>query len=950
MSGPASRQGYGQASRGQFSLRRSGWRAVWGTGAAGTVALGFAVLCCVLLATAGPRASLAMRTQALRRQLAAAPALQRSVQVTADWGEFAGSLPGNSGLQNAAGTAGATPVQIDAVSRQAAHDLAATPLPLHSRPPDWAGLNTGYNPVSGAARSAVLAGTPPQVQLLYREPLARYAALAAGRYPRSATFKRGPPARFGLPTAPRGATFEVAVTQATAARFGLRPGSRIAVTVVGTPVTLTVTGVLRPVTPGAAFWTADPVAAAPVLIPRTPYNPAYWEGDVFAGPAEAVAMQALFSEQNMQFDWDFPLTLGQVNADQAQALAGDLNRAASRTLPLAGPLRGASHAMNIVTPGPAGVLSAFLTTQEAVETVLSLLFTGLAVIGAIVVLLAGQLAAELRRVEFALIRARGAALWQLGALALADSALAALPAAALGAGLAAAVTPGSFPPLAWWLTGLTLLAALAGQPIAVVTLHRDVRASDAAGRREPEPTADRLGRERRWVAEGALALAAIGGLVVLRQQGLPATGGLNLYPAAAPVLIAIPAALLAMRAYPLLLRGLLRLFSRRVGVAWFIALTRAARASTLRVLPVFALVLALVLAAFAAMVRNAVARGETAASWQSVGADAVVAGGALNGGITAGDQARIAAASGAARAAPVRVMTGTLPSGATADIAAVDPARYAAFGPATPWHRFPAAALAASTAAGHPVPVLASRQILAVLGRGPVTIRSDSGPVVIRIAGTLDGTPAFPASTRFIVMPLAAVRGPDGQFLPNEMLLAGAHLRPARLAAVARESVPGAVVRLRSAALSALSGAPLQHGTDVLFAAGIPAAAGFGVAALLLSLVLGASGREQTLTRLATMGLSSGQARLAAIGENLPALLAAIAAGAACAAALAPLVGPVLDLSVFTGSPAGVPVRADFAALAMPAVGLAVLALAALTAEFAAARRRGLAKALRAGT
>jgi putative ABC transport system permease protein len=120
--------------------------------------------------------------------------------------------------------------------------------------------------------------------------------------------------------------------------------------------------------------------------------------------------------------------------------------------------------------------------------------------------------------------------------------------------------------------------------------------------------------------------------------------------------------------------------------------------------------------------------------------------------------------------------------------------------------------------------------------------------------------------------------------------------------------------------------------------------------ALLLSLVLGASGREQTLTRLATMGLSSGQARLAAIGENLPALLAAIAAGAVCAAALAPLVGPVLDLSVFTGSPAGVPVRADFAALAMPAAGLAVLALAALTAEFAAARRRGLAKALRAGT
>jgi hypothetical protein len=82
----------------------------------------------------------------------------------------------------------------------------------------------------------------------------------------------------------------------------------------------------------------------------------------------------------------------------------------------------------------------------------------------------------------------------------------------------------------------------------------------------------------------------------------------------------------------------------------------------------------------------------------------------------------------------------------------------------------------------------------------------------------------------------------------------------------------------------------------------------------------------------------------------VPAFLAAIAAGALCAAALAPLVGPVLDLSVFTGSAARVPVRADFAVLATATVGLAVLALATLTAEFAAARRRGLARALRAGT
>jgi putative ABC transport system permease protein len=93
------------------------------------------------------------------------------------------------------------------------------------------------------------------------------------------------------------------------------------------------------------------------------------------------------------------------------------------------------------------------------------------------------------------------------------------------------------------------------------------------------------------------------------------------------------------------------------------------------------------------------------------------------------------------------------------------------------------------------------------------------------------------------------------------------------------------------------------------------------------------------------MGLGARQARRAAVGEALPAVLA----GAACAAMLAALIGPALDLSIFTGSPARVPVRADVAALALPALGLGVLGLLTLAAEVTVARRRGLAHALRIG-
>jgi hypothetical protein len=55
----------------------------------------------------------------------------------------------------------------------------------------------------------------------------------------------------------------------------------------------------------------------------------------------------------------------------------------------------------------------------------------------------------------------------------------------------------------------------------------------------------------------------------------------------------------------------------------------------------------------------------------------------------------------------------------------------------------------------------------------------------------------------------------------------------------------------------------------------------------------------------------------------------------------------VLDLSVFTGSGAAAPVRADLAALAIPAAGLVVLGVATLSAQAIAASRRGAASALR---
>ena len=232
----------------------------------------------------------------------------------------------------------------------------------------------------------------------------------------------------------------------------------------------------------------------------------------------------------------------------------------------------------------------------------------------------------------------------------------------------------------------------------------------------------------------------------------------------------------------------------------------------------------------------------------------------------------------------------------------VDPARYAAVLAGTPLPPFPAAALA-RPAAGGPrarlVPVLASPAAAPLL-QGTRSSASACTPCAVRLAGIVSSTPAMPVPGPFLVFPQWA-EGPDRP-PPNVMFLDGPRLDAKVLRAVAQRTAPDVTVTLRSDVLAGLRSSPLPYAGYVAFAEGAVAAAGFSVLILLLTLVLGARSRELTLARLSTMGLSPGQASGLVTIEALPPVLAAAVAGIACAWALAPLIGPELDLSAFTGS------------------------------------------------
>jgi putative ABC transport system permease protein len=902
-----------------------------GIAAGSTLALALLVLGCVFTAMAGPALSLHTRTEALHQTLAGLDSPGKAIQMNATWGDFVGNLTDN-GAQTSRNL---TITELEQSTQEIAGGLAATPLPVAAD--DWAALTTNPLGVSaGAARSAQ-AGAPPKLEVVYRDPLTSNARLATGTYTGG--------------TLPAG-TVAVSATRQTAARFGLKPGSRLKLATSAGSVTLLVTGILTERGPGSTFWTQDSSVAAPSLDVPANGRP-YWVGGLFADPDQFNAMQNAFSGPGILLEWEFPLNVSGVTAAQAQQLYNDLTRAVASTAVLAPPLLEAADTVSVYTPLTAS-LSLFLATQAAIETVLLLLFVSLIVVGAAVIVLAARMIVARREGELSLLRARGGSLWQVARLMLRTAVIAAGPAAVIGAGLAITLIPGGTQTSlsGWPLAAITVVAALGSPPLIAVWQHR--KAAPAAN--PALITSAETGTSRRaWrrpVAEVTACAASIAGLIVLRNQGLPAGGGIDLYLTITPVLVAIPVVVVMLRLYPLVVRGLLTVSARRPGATGFVALSRAAQSSLTGVLPAFALVLALSLATFAGMVSDGITRGEVAASWQATGGDVLINAGPSAAPVSTAAVRAIGAVRGVRHATAVWTTSWITPDGRTVEVVAVDPASYAALVSATPFAAFPVARI--GTATGRTlspaaiVPVLASPSAAALLGSGATQLNSlyPMGPFRVRVAGTLGSTPAQPGGGDYVVMPLDNVGGLSGQPAPNMVLVTGSGIDDARLSAVASKVIAGSTVTFRSAVLASLASSPLQHGATLIIVLTIAAAAAFGLFIVILGLALGSAERELTLARLNVMGHE--RATRLVMAEAMPAVLAAVVAGAVCAVALPRAIGSAIDLSAFTGTSAPVQFSPDVIAVGLPAVIIVLLALAVLAAETRALRRHGVTGMIRA--
>jgi putative ABC transport system permease protein len=879
--------------------------------------LALLVLGCAFAAVAGPALSLHSRTQAFQQSLDRYGADGNSVQVSATWANLVAE--GNDQVL--------PPSALPEATAEIARALTSVPLPLAAG--NWGSLGTRPLNVTAGAAASAQAGAPPKLEVLYRNQLSGYARLVAGS------------------TAAPSGSLGVTVTTQTAARFGLRPGSQLTVQANG-PVLLTVTGITSERSAGSTFWTFDPLAGTPSE--NAPLvGLSYWQGAVFADPGEFTAIQQDFGQYGLQFLWECPISLSAVNADQAPTLLADLNQAQSGPPGLTRVMDGMGTAL-IVTAPMAQNVAEFTGTQAEVETVLLLLFVSLIVIGADVLLLAARMITVRRADQLAMVRARGGSARQVASLLLRDTAIVVVPAALLGAGLAAALMPRTTGTTAgttssgWVLAAIVLLAALAGPPLtAAWQVRKPAPPANPATVISADPGSVRWSwtrrpRLRRVVAEVTACVAAIAGLVVLRDQGVPAAGGIDLFITAVPVLVAVPVAIVLLRLYPPMVRGLSRLASRGSGATAFLGLAQAGRSSLTGVLPASALMLALSLTTFAGMISGAVNRAEVAASWQTTGADVLVSAPANGPPISSAAVRQIASVPGVQATALVWSTTWETDGGVAVSVLAVNPAGYAAVVADTPFPGIDTRGLRG----GSTISVIASPGAAALLGRGAATLTNlfQMGPINVRVAGTVSSTPAQLSGGDFILMPLQAVPGPGGQPAPHTLLIDGPDVNDARLADTIAAAVPGASVTFRAAALDSLTGSPLQHGASVMMTLVVAVVGAFGLLILILGLALGAADRQLTVARLATMGHWR-PVRLVAT-EAMPAVVVAVIGGAVCALALPGLVGSAIDLSGFTGASVPVQLRPDLTAFGLPALALLALAAATLIAQTRALRRAAL--------
>ncbi|GAB7051756.1 FtsX-like permease family protein [Catenuloplanes indicus] len=800
----------------------------------------------------------------------------------------------------------------------------------------------GQPPAIGKPQVAVAQGRfatpcPPSLSFRYQAGLTGRLRITAGR---------APDTRAGGPV-------EVMVSEEAAFRLGVRDGTAFAVTgATETPVAAEIVGVYAPLDPAAPDWdnvVLATVACGPASTDTTWRATVLTDADGLGTAADGTGMLA--------YEWRYRVDETRLTADGLPPLVTAIAEA-KRTPP--------DEGLRLTTSLDRELLD-FQGRRRAVAALLAVVLSGLVATLLGLIVLAARLAVDRRRDELSLLRARGGTGTAIGLRTLAETTVI-VPAAVLAGWAAGTLLPGRAAEGEWWsVLGIGLVATL-----SVPVLAMSVRTGFLGGRQDLIALRPSL---RRLAVEGFLLLLAVLGVVVLRRRGLSQDVGVDPFLASVPVLLAVAAALVAVRSVPWPLRQVGRFAHRSRSVVPFLGLARAGRAAPVSLGPLAVLVVAIATGVFTSVVTSTIGYARDRAADSAVAGDAQLTGYAFG----PGTAASLEKLNGVTSVVPLsvesgvrlqdRLGTGSHETTQAQQVVVDGPAmarvlRDSGLGVTLPPVLLDSARVATDDA---PVPAVVSPSVAAEVGDGGAT-EVQGRRYAFRVAAVVDSLPGLDMGARaFIALPAAALPLPqNAEIVPNRFLIAGDGFSTAELTATGDQGqldyfatvfgrpVPDTQLERRATVVTwagyrdVMESGGVNGVLSFTFAAGATGATLLALLAVGFTVLADAAGRGRTLSRLRTMGLSAGQGRGLLVYELLPLVAVAVLAGGAVGVALPQILGPALGLGGFT---AGAPVRTHVDPVLVLGVPLLmVLALLlALLVESGLNRRMRLGEVLRLG-
>jgi len=444
--------------------------------------------------------------------------------------------------------------------------------------------STHAQPASLAPAPATPAAWNDAVALIADPAYASRIALVSGALPQAWTVPDTTIATgFGDEPAPdpaSAAPIDMVVTTGTATTMGLHVGDVLSTAFSQTEVRVRISGIVHALDPSADFWQNTPGVLTPGRVYDGNASPDLtYTATGFVAPGTVLPLSG-FAVLNGAF-W-FPVDGAQVTAAHARAVVDAVHGLQATQIPIADTIAG-DQTGTVRVPVQTGLADAVeqsLGRVSALLAILAVLVSGPLGVVVAVFALAVRAVLERRGAVLSLAAARGASPLQLRSVAAVEGLLAGVPAAVVGALVAAIVLPG--PDAAAWVV-----------PTLIGLVPAALFASFGTGRGFRTRRRDLSARARgsaRWIVEACVLGGAAVTTWLLLRRGPIADSGFDALLALTPLLLALAVAVVVLRLLPIALRAALAVGRRGRGPVAFLGAARAMRDPALGVAAALAVV------------------------------------------------------------------------------------------------------------------------------------------------------------------------------------------------------------------------------------------------------------------------------------------------------------------------------------------------------------------------